>query len=759
MPSLRGIIYALNGGELSPRMEGRVDLDGIYDRGVAEMLNYVATVEGPAVKRSGFRHIRAAASTSTWLTPFVFNVTQAYVLEWLEQKVRFYTNGGRIESDPSTPYELTVPYAAAEASRISTAQSFDRLYLAHENHAPAALTRTTATTFSHDDLELRNGPFQATNSDEAKTVTVSGTLTVGGSATVTAASPGIFDAGMIGSPLMIEVKDTSDIKAWEPGYDGISIGDKRKSDGKVYQAATAGRTGTLQPTHITGTEYDGTVDGQDINEKDAGGVQWTYLYDRFGIGTITAVASATSATIEVTRRIPDSLGSVASFKWALGAFSDHAGWPHLVCLAFGRMIFFKGVEIFGSVVNDYGGGQVNFAPLTDSGLFTADMAFRRTLDIADPPLWVRVDKEALVIGTSRGEILIGAQNSAEALSGDNLQSLPQSSYGSAAVFPIDIGTGAVFVQRGGRKLREAQYTFEQDRFVGLNMTVWARHITRSGIRQLAFQQEPEEMLWGVREDGVQVAHPHSPEQQVKGFSRIVLGGGTAISGVSIPSTDATKDDYWILAELDGDRHVLQLHDWWEELARNDFATDEAYDAAQLAALKDAFFVDFGVTYDGAPQSEFTSGLDHLAGRDVWVLADGGVVPNLTVSAEGTLTLPYAASKVHIGLGYYSRIKPMRPEIRGAPTQQGLRKRMVKIILRLLDAAGLVIIDPQSGFEENLFDRPGSGAMDSPVPLFNGDTDEKSVGGGYDRTGQFIIESNAPVPSVIAAILPKVEVEN
>ena len=79
MPSLRGIIYAFICGDLSPRLEGRGDLVGIYDRGVAEMLNYVATVEGPAVKRSGFRHIRAAASTSTWLTPFVFNVTQAYV--------------------------------------------------------------------------------------------------------------------------------------------------------------------------------------------------------------------------------------------------------------------------------------------------------------------------------------------------------------------------------------------------------------------------------------------------------------------------------------------------------------------------------------------------------------------------------------------------------------------------------------------------------------------------------------------------------
>lgn len=755
---LRAILTSFNGGELSPRLDGRVDLDGIYDRGGAEMYNFVSTVEGPMVKRSGFRHVRAAAATSTWLTSFVFNVTQSYVIEWLEEKLRFYTNGGRIESDPVTPYELVVPYTAAEAPHVSAVQSFDRLYLAHENHPPAALSRLTATTFAHADLTFKNGPFQDTNSDESKTVTVTGTFTVGGTATVTCGSA-IFDADMVGSPLFLEAKDFSDLTAWEPGYDSVVVGQKRRSDGKAYEAASAGTTGTIQPTHTSGTEYDGIATGNDVNANPAGGVKWTYLHDRYGIGTITAVGGGgTTATITVTRRIPDSLGSVASHRWALGAFSEYAGWPHLVVIWAGRMIFFKGVEIFGSVVNDYGGGQVNFAPLTDSGLFAADMAFRRTLDLADPPLWVKADKEALIVGTAQGEVLIGAQNTAEALSGDNIQALPQSSYGSAQVFPIDIGTGALFVQRGGRKIREAQYTYEQERFVGLNITVWARHITKSGIKQMAFQQEPEEMLFGVRNDGVMIAHPHSPEQQVKGISRLGLGAGEALSCVAVPSEDGTKDECWILAELDGDKHVLQLGDWWDELSRNDYASDEAFETAQLEALKDGFFVDYGVSYDGTAKTEFTEGLDHLAERDVWVLADGGVVPNMTVSAAGELTLPYAAEKVHIGIGYEARFKPMRPEVRGAPTQQGLRKRIVKLVLRLLDASGLVVRDPLTNIEDEVFDRPGSSAMNEPVPLFNGDTENKSIGGGYDRAGQFVLVSNAPKPAIINAMLPTMEVE-
>lgn len=749
---LSGMMYAFNGGELSRRMEGRVDLDGIYDRGLAEMFNFAATVEGPAVKRSGFRHIRTAAASASFLSQFVFNVTQAYVLEWLDGNIRFYTNGGRIETDPDTPYEVEVPYAASEAWRVSSQQSYDRLYLAHGAYRPAALTRTGATTFTYAPLAFKNGPFKNTNSDKAITVTASGSFVIGGTATITASSP-IFKAGQVGAPFMIEAIGFSGIKAWEPGYDAMEIGHLRRSSGHAYISESSGRTGTVQPTHTEGSEWDGTDQGEDVNGDNAGGILWRYKHDLYGMGTITAVdPDEMSATITVTRTLPDNLDTTPSYKWAHGAFSDAEGWPSLVFIGFGRMLFIKGLVLYASVVNDYGGGQVNFSPFTDSGLFTADMAFRRELELTDPPLWVKVDKEAILIGTAKGEYLITAINQTEPIAGDNVQALPQSRYGSAQVWPIDIGTAGLFVQRGGRKIREAEYSYERERFVGLNITVWARHITRSAVRQLAFQQEPEEMLWALRNDGVFAAHPHSPEQQIKGFARMQLGAGTALSAVAIPSDDGERDDLWVLADLDGDRHVLRLENWWEE-------DDELSDEDKLTKLKNAFFVDFGVSYSGEAKTEFTSGLDHLAGRDVWVLADGGVVPNMHVDDDGNLTLPRAASVVQIGIGYEARMMPMRPEIRGGKTQQGLRKRAVKLILRVIDASGLIVRDPVSGTDENLFDRPGSARMDQPIPLFNGDTENKAIGGGYDRRGQYMIISIAPLPAIVPAIIPTLEVEN
>lgn len=742
MPT-RTILPTFNGGELSRRMEGRVDLDGIYDRGAAECFNFVPTVEGPLAKRPGFRHIRAAAASSAWLSRFIPQQTQAYVLEWFEQRLRFYTNGGRIETG-GVPYEVVTPYAAADARRIWKHQSKDRLYLTHELYPPSSLNRTGAAEFNVAALPLKRGPFKTQNSDEAVTVTASGST---GSVTLTSPAA-IFKPGHVGAPFLLEAKDFSDVTAWESGYDGVVAGAKRRSDGKVYQAASAGKTGTVQPTHTSGTEYDGAVTGNDINAKPAGGIKWTYLYDRFGELVITAVAEdGKSATADVKRRLADSLATVGSFRWAHCAFSAAEGWPHLCCIWGGRLIFFKGLEFFGSVSGDY----FNFAYYTDGGLFAPDMAFRRTLAATETPLWVKADK-ALLVGTPSQELLLGAINAAAAVSGDNVDAVPQSSYGSADVAPVDIGTGILFVQRGGRKIREAEYQYERDRFVGVNSTIYARHITRSGIVQLAYQQEPEEIVWGVRQDGVMFAHPHSPEQQIKGYARVALGAGQALSGVTVPSDDGGTDEYWILAQLDGAKAVLRLAPWWDDDA-------EAGDDQQLDKLKRAFFVDWGVSYEGAPKAEFTQGLEHLAGRPVRILADGGVVPDRAVSPAGVLTPPLSipASIVHIGIGYQARWKPMRPELRGSGTIQGKRKRIVSMMLRLIDTAA-ALVRTESGTVSRLIDRPTAGKMSQPVPLFNGDTKPGSVDGGYDRNAQPTVLSDDPLPMMIAAVMPGIEVE-
>jgi hypothetical protein len=753
---VRTPIYAFNGGEISRRMEGRSDLDGIYDRALAKMLNYVATVEGPATKRPGFRYIVAAALTSTWLSRFVFNSTQSYVLEWSDLAVRFFTNGGLIEG-----LTVAVPYTAAEAPRISSKQSYDRQYLAHPNHAPGMLTRTGAETFEYAAIPLKDGPFKDWNTDKAKTITWSGDGTVGGAGATITSTFDLFQPGHVGAPFLFEVVGFSEIPAWEPATKThlnadasiIDVGCLVRSDGKVYKCVDLGGskfTGTVEPTHTTGAEWDGSkAAAMGSADGENSGVKWEYQYDRFGIGTISAVSSSLTATLTVTRALPAL--DTPSWHWAHAAFSGVEGYPDLVTIWGGRLIFIKGVELAGSVVGDY----FNFLPVNEQGDFSADMAFRLSLNISDPPTWVHADKEYLLLGTHSEEIVVGQVNRAAGISADNLSAQPQSAFGSADTWPLAIGPSVMFLQRGGRKIREASFSGDVGRFIAMNANVYARHITRSGIKWLAHQAEPESVLWGGRNDGTLIAHPHNPEQDVKGFSRLELGGaGTVISGVTIPSDDGSSDDFWILAELGGVHSILKLADYWDEDAGLDMA--------------DACFVDWAVSYDGnelgddgvtplGPKQDFTEGLEHLEGKLVRILYDGIEINTLTV-AGGAISLPKPAMKVTIGLGYAARLKLLRAEARGAPTSQGLRKKIQKLFARLIDSASLTILN-RLGEPERMFDRQNKLPMDTPPPLFNGDTKNLSVGGGgsdYDDAPELV--SDDALPSIVSLLIPTYELE-
>ena len=74
---------SFNAGELSPTLEGRVDL-AKYANGCAKMENFYPLVQGGARKRSGTRFVSEVKDSAnlTRLIPFEFGTTQAYILEF-----------------------------------------------------------------------------------------------------------------------------------------------------------------------------------------------------------------------------------------------------------------------------------------------------------------------------------------------------------------------------------------------------------------------------------------------------------------------------------------------------------------------------------------------------------------------------------------------------------------------------------------------------------------------------------------------------
>ncbi|MBT0667027.1 hypothetical protein HT136_01425 [Novosphingobium profundi] len=736
-------------GEVDPLLGARIDSEP-YRYGLETCENFVPVNEGPLVKRPGFEMIGDADDSATWLGAFRYSITQEYVIEWGEEKARFYTNGAQIVVEGTgEPYEVATPYPADAVSTLSIQQSYDRLYIDHPDYWPGSLVRSDAVTFVHETSVLSNGPFLDENTDENQTVTVAGTLTLGGVVTITA-SDDLFEAGDVGGLFRIEAKDFSDIKAWDTGVANISIGEIMRSDGKAYQALTAGTTGAIVPTHDEGAEWDGSQKGKPDGYADQYGVKWNYLYDRYGIVEITGFTSATEVTGTVKRRLPGGLTSVASYHWAFGAFSPKRGYPSIVLHWNGRQIHLKEFDIYASVAGDFGAGKVNFQTLDSSGVTAVDLGFRRTLATEDPVLWATADRK-LLIGTASRELMVGQLNTQEALSGENIQSEVQSFYGSEQVTPLQIGISTIFVERGGRRLRAAGYDLATDRYVPNDLTAAARSVTKGGILQMAYQRIPYGLAYALRGDGQLVVHPDS-RGEVKGFARTVLGGGAqAKSIVSVVGEDGKTDELWALIErTGGDGEVRK--EIWRQMPWRELGDDQA----------ESFYVDGGTRFEAtAGQTDFT-GATPWAGQTIVALAGGAVIHNIAVASDGSFSLPAAqvpdeAYTLIAGHPYTATATLLRPSVTtDAGPSIGLRFRIVKVMFRVLEAFALK--GGQLGrLLENLILRPADTPMGQPAALQSGDFGAQ-VDGSITRDGRLQLVSEDPLPAIVNAALMRIEMD-
>jgi hypothetical protein len=159
VPRATWIQASFNAGEWSPQLYGRIDLPK-RKSAMSSCLNFVPLLQGPLTRRPGTQYIAGVKgdATSLRLIPFMFNVVQAYVLEFTANAIRFYTNGGQLLST-GVPYEVATSYTDAELVDLSYTQSADVLYLVHPNHPPATLSRLGATNWVLANLVFQDGPY------------------------------------------------------------------------------------------------------------------------------------------------------------------------------------------------------------------------------------------------------------------------------------------------------------------------------------------------------------------------------------------------------------------------------------------------------------------------------------------------------------------------------------------------------------------------------------------------------------------------
>jgi hypothetical protein len=112
------------------------------------------------------------------------------------------------------------------------------------------------------------------------------------------------------------------------------------------------------------------------------------------------------------------------------------------------------------------------------------------------------------------------------------------------VAAVLINQAVLFLQRGGKKIREFLYSFDVDSYKADDLTVFANHITGTGIVDMAFQRTPDPRLWCIREDGQMAVLVYERDQNVFSWSRYVTDG--EFESVSVIYGGAREEDeIWV----------------------------------------------------------------------------------------------------------------------------------------------------------------------------------------------------------------------
>lgn len=158
-----------------------------------------------------------------------------------------------------------------------------------------------------------------------------------------------------------------------------------------------------------------------------------------------------------------------------------------------------------------------------------------------------------------------------------------------------------------------------------------------------------------------------------------------------------------------------------------------------------------------------SGLNHLEGMQVSILADGGVNPPQTVTG-GKITLQSPCSSIIVGLPFTCQLQTMYLDPPSQVTTQGKRKDIQSITLRLESSRGMVVgtnqpdqstepdfaIIPWTNMKE-IKERNASVQAGSELPLFTGDY-FVLLPGDWDEKGQVAVQQTNPLPCTALAIV-------
>ena len=728
------------GGELSPRLDGRNDL-AKYASGCKTLQNMIVYPHGSAARRPGTTFVAEVKTSSafTRLIPFEFSTTQTYILEFGDDYIRFYKDSGAILEANKT---ITAITKANPGVVTATAHGFSNgdtvvisgvVGMTQVNGKRFKVASVATDTFALQDIDGNN-----VNTTSYTTYVSGGVANRVYTLTTTYETADLAELKFAQSADVMYIchPDYVPKKLSRTGHTSWTITDVVFTNGPYLDDNITAVT-LSSSAHTVGTARDLTASAATFVSTDVGRL----VRFREGYGKITAFTSTTAVTWTI---IKDTNSGSSSTDWALGAWSDTTGYPSCVSFFEQRLVFAGTTDqpqtLFFSKSGDYENMDEN-----RGGTIADDDAIIYTI-ASNQVNAIRFlsSTRTLIVGTVGGEFSVSGGGTDDPVTPTNILIKKQSNHGCANIDAIPVGNVTLFLQRAKRKIRELAYNFDVDGYVAPDMTNLAEHISESGIKSMSYQQEPNQLIWCVREDGRLVCLTYQREQQVVAWHQHIFGGafstGIAVceSIATIP-TDDKEYQSWVIVKrtINGvtRRYVEYL---------NEFDFDQT-DNTEFN------FLDSQLAYSGSATTTI-SGLDHLEGQVVSVLANGSTHPNRTVT-NGSITLARSSTKVKVGLPYTSLLQTMRLDAGSQNgTSQAKTKRIFNVSIRLYESIGVEVGPNLSNMEEIPF-RSSANPMDQAIPVFTGDK-EVEFRGNYETDGFIFVRQTQPLPLTVLSLYPE-----
>lgn len=594
-------------GEVNPSLYGRADLQK-FDSACRTLKNMVVHVEGGASNRVGLEYIGAVHDSSeiTRLVEFRFNAEQTYVLEFSDLAFRVIKD------------QAYVMNSAVTITAISKADPVELTIGAH-----SLVVGQEVRVVGGDMVELKTGFYRIKTKTATKITledifgtaidsTAFTTYTTGGTTEAIPIFTTVFTQASLALLKFTQNADT--LTVTHPSFDMYDITRSAHDVWTVdilafasavakptgFSATPSGSAGVIRDYVITAVDDDTGEESiasdsddadnnlaadvtrtNDLAWTDPTGVSWNVYCDDNASGVFGFIGTATTNVFEDNFITPDYNKTPPENKTP---FTGSNNKPR--CLAYHQQR-----RMYASTINKpstFFASRIGFfVNMNVSDITQADDAITFNV-VADDVNEIRdmLSLKDLFLFTSSGIFRIVTGESL-AFTVDNISSEEQESWEVSDVRAIKVGQSFLYVQDGGRVVRDLQDTIESNGFAGDDLTLLAKHLFKERtIVEWAYARDPDSIVWCVMDDGTVNALTYLRKHQIWAWTHHVTDG-LFKSVAAIAENTSEYGVYFVVErEIVGTTGSTSTMKYVERLKNRD-----------LLDIKDSFFVDSGLSLD------------------------------------------------------------------------------------------------------------------------------------------------------------------